>query len=265
MKLPNRSYFQNSTMGCKLNPSTSPVFCKFQPSKPELRTKYLFFSSSSSSSSFSFSDKLQRIRYSITDLEVPSTKANSYTVSFSTERDCRLGISRYPDFEYNAQGGRGTGSGDKVRNKDNVADSELFVSFDLETLYIPPLTSSTTKFLGLPLPPFLKIDIVPLVFQGIINKQSGKVDLEFKAKFLFSAGSVYKAPPLLVKTVLTSEESKGAMKSGRGKRLNEEGKCKLVGVATVDPIHDFFMNSFLGLPTECLAELNSLIIISKSS
>lgn len=85
------------------------------------------------------------------------------------------------------------------------------------------------------------------------------------AKFFFSAGSVYKAPPLLVKTLLTSEESKGTMKSGRGKRLNEEGKCKLVGVATVDPIDDFLMNSFLGLPTECLAELNSMIIISGSS
>lgn len=67
-----------------------------------------------------------------------------------------------------------------------------------------------------------------------------------------------------MKTVLTSEESKGTMKSERGKRLNEEGKCKLVGVATVDPIDDFLMNSFLGLPTECLAELNSMIIISGS-
>lgn len=68
-----------------------------------------------------------------------------------------------------------------------------------------------------------------------------------------------------MKTVLTSEESKGTMKTGRGKRLNEEGKCKLVGVATVDPINDFLMNSFLGLPTECLAELNAMMIISGPS
>jgi len=93
---------------------------------------------------------------------------------------------------------------------------------------------------------------------------SYKVDLEFKAKFLFSAGSIYKAPPLLVKTVLTSEESKGTLKSGRGMRLDEEGKCRLVGVSTVDPIDDFLMNSFLGLPTECLAELNAVISISSS-
>ncbi|KAL1319288.1 hypothetical protein AAHE18_15G267500 [Arachis hypogaea] len=135
-------------------------------------------------------------------------------------------FSRYPDFEYDAQGGIGTGS--------------------------------VAKFFGLPLPPFLKIDIVPEAFQGTINQESGKVDLEFKAKFLFSVGSIYKAPPLMVKTVLTSEESKGNMKSGRGKRLDEEGNCRLVGVAKVDPIDDFLMNSFLALPTECLADLNAV-------
>ncbi|KAL4314117.1 hypothetical protein AHAS_Ahas15G0053000 [Arachis hypogaea] len=38
----------------------------------------------------------------------------------------------------------------------------------------------------------------------------------------------------MVKTVLTSEESKGDMKSGRGKRLDEEGNCRLVGVAKIN-------------------------------
>ncbi|KAL9324174.1 hypothetical protein ACSQ67_009031 [Phaseolus vulgaris] len=161
-------------------------------------------------------------------------------------------------------GGMGTGIAAKV-TENGLANNDLPVSFDLESLYIPPLTSSTAKFLGLPLPPFLKIEVVPEALHGSINQESGKVDLEFKAKFLFSAGSLYKAPPLLVKTVLTSEETKGTMKSGRGRRLDKEGKCRLVGVATVDPIDDFFMNSFLGLPTECLAELKAVISISSSS
>lgn len=91
-----------------------------------------------------------------------------------------------------------------------------------------------------------------------------QVDLEFLANFWFSAGSIYRAPPLLVKTVLTSEESNGTIRSGRGKRLDEEGKCRLVGVATVNPIDDFLMNTFLGLPTECLANLNAVISISNS-
>lgn len=89
-----------------------------------------------------------------------------------------------------------------------------------------------------------------------------QVDLEFEAKFWFSVGSLYKAPPLLVKTVLTSEESKGRIKGGKGERLDEQGKCRLVGVATVDPINDFLINTFLGLPTECLADLNAIISLS---
>ena len=92
-----------------------------------------------------------------------------------------------------------------------------------------------------------------------------QVELEFKAKFWFSVGSIYKAPPLVVVTVLTSEESAGKMRRGRGERLDKEGKCRLVGVATVDPIDDFLMNSFLGLPTECLADLNAIISFSSSS
>lgn len=243
-------------MGCKINSLSPPIPYKFYTKKPKLRRRNTIIFSSSTSS-----EKQQNPISTSTIIETPTAEA--YTVSFKTQRACKLGISRYPDFEYDAEGGMGTGSGAKVTG--NLSNSDLLVSFDLQTLYIPPLTSSTTKFLGLPLPPFLRIDIVPEAFQGNINQESGKVDLVFKAKFLFSAGSLYKAPPLLVKTVLTSEESKGNVKSGRGKRLDEEGKCRLVGVATVDPIDDFLMNSFLGLPAECLADLNAVISISSSS
>lgn len=239
-------------MSCKINSLSPPLQCKLCTKKPRLRRRNTI------SFSFSSSEKQQNTISTSTSIETPT-----YTVSFKTQKGCKLGISRYPDFEYDAEGGIGTGVAAKVR--ENPTNNDLPVSFDLETLYIPPLTSSTTKFLGLPLPPFLKIDIVPEAFQGSINQESGKVDLEFKAKFLFSAGSLYKAPPLMVKTVLTSEESRGTMKSGRGKRLDEEGKCRLVGVATVDPIDDFLMNSFLALPTECLADLNAVISISSSS
>ncbi|KAI3508228.1 hypothetical protein L1887_23234 [Cichorium endivia] len=189
-------------------------------------------------------------------------KPDVYNVKFKTLEACKLGISRYPDFEYNAQGGKGGGVGKKMEGVD--FNGETSVDFDVKTLYIPPLTSLTTKFLGLPLPPFLKIEIVPEIFRGIINLESGKVDLKFKARFWFSVGSIYKAPPLLVETLLTSEESKGNLRSGNGERLNEQGKCKLVGVATVEQIDDFLMNSFLDLPTECLAILNATITFSKN-
>lgn len=86
--------------------------------------------------------------------------------------------------------------------------------------------------------------------------------MNFRAEFWFSVGSVYKAPPLLVETVLTTEESKGKMRGGRGERLNSNEVCRLVGVATVEPINDVFMDTFLGLPTECLADLSAVISFS---
>ncbi|KAM3682362.1 hypothetical protein ACB098_12G067700 [Castanea mollissima] len=242
-------------MWCKIN-SNPPVLWKFPTQKPKLGPKIITFSSSSNN------QKQEELgsTTAVTQVQVP--ESNDYSVKFKTLGGCKLGISRYPDFEYDAEGGSGTGSGTKV--PESELDGVISVSFDIKTLYIPPLTSSTTKFLGLPLPPFLKIDIVPESFQGSIDRESGKVDLEFLANFWFSAGSIYRAPPLLVKTVLTSEQSNGTIRSGRGKRLDKEGQCRLVGVATVDPIDDFLMNTFLGLPTECLANLNAVISISSS-
>jgi hypothetical protein len=58
---------------------------------------------------------------------------------------------------------------------------------------------------------------------------------------------------------MTSEESKGAIRSGTGGRMDGNGRCKLVGVAVVDPIDDLFLNAFLTLPTECIAYLNATI------
>ncbi|KAF3340173.1 hypothetical protein FCM35_KLT15944 [Carex littledalei] len=184
---------------------------------------------------------------------------NIYNVEFKTLEGCKLGIWRYPIFEYNAKGGIGNGIGIGIgREKNDIID----VDFDVDDLYIPPLNGETTKFLGLPLPPFLKIDIVPQILQGNINPASGKVHLVLKSRFGFSVGSIYQAPPLLVETVLTSEESVGTIRSGIGERMNEKGRCKLVGVAVVDPITDAFMNNFLRLPTECIAYLNAVITFS---
>ncbi|KAM7274002.1 hypothetical protein ACFE04_028666 [Oxalis oulophora] len=211
--------------------------------------------------SFTHGSSRQKPIYATAAIETQLPKSDDvYTVSFKTLEACKLGIASYPDFQYNANGGTGNGTGKIIG--DRGSDDEILVSFDLDTLYIPALESRTTKFLGLPLPPFLRIDIVPENFQGKIGRDSGKVDLEFTAKFCFSVGSIYRASPLLVKTVLTTDESKGTMKSRKGKRMDKEGKCRLVGVATVDPINDFLMNAFLGLPAECLADLYAVISIS---
>ncbi|TVU28000.1 hypothetical protein EJB05_19506, partial [Eragrostis curvula] len=185
---------------------------------------------------------------------------DTLSVEFRTQDGCRLGIGRYPDFAYNAQGGRGVGAG---RGKESGEDGAVLVEFDVASLYIPPMSGATTRFLGLPLPPFLKIDILPEALGGTIDRATGQVDLKFRSRFCFSVGSIYKAPPLFVDTTLTSEESRGAIRSGRGERLDGEERCKLVGVAVVDPIDDLFMNTFLRLPTECIAYLNATISIAK--
>ncbi|KAL3714124.1 hypothetical protein ACJRO7_006117 [Eucalyptus globulus] len=245
-------------MGCKIHALNSPILCKFPTIKARVAPKSISFISCSS-----YAQNDGELASTAAATQVPLSRPNAYRVDFKTLGACKLGISRYPDFEYNAQGGTGRGQGSVASNGDLTR--EILVSFDLDTLYIPSLTSATTNFLGLPLPPFLKIDIVPQLFEGKICEESGKVDLQFKAKFCFSVGSLYRAPPLIVETVLTSEESNGTVRGGRGERLDEEGNCRLVGVASVDPIDDFLMNSFLGLPTECLAVLNAVISLSSSS
>jgi hypothetical protein len=152
-------------MSSKINFSSPPIPCKFHTKKSNLIRKNTIILSS-----FSSSEKQQKTIS--TTIKTPSND-KAYTISFKTKSACKLGISRYPDFEYDAEGGIGTGFGAKeTKYQDN---NDILVSFDIETLYIPSLTSSTTKFLGLPLPPFLKIDIVPETFQGSINQESGKV------------------------------------------------------------------------------------------
>ncbi|KAJ4956136.1 hypothetical protein NE237_012919 [Protea cynaroides] len=244
--------YPNPATIVKFSPKTaSSVSFSFYPVQPRRRIYPITLSSSNQNAQ----------ELATTTIPTQPEKPGPYSVEFMTLKACKLGISRYPNFEYNAEGGRGTGTG----IKNDSSPNEISVSFDLQTLYIPPLTSETTRFLGLPLPPFLKIDIVPELFHGTINEETGKVDLEFRAKFLFSVGRIYRAPPLMVETILTSGESSGTMRRGRGEMLDRKGKCRLVGVAVVGPIDDVVMDSFLGLPTECLAELNAFISISASS
>ncbi|XP_051138105.1 uncharacterized protein LOC127256245 [Andrographis paniculata] len=199
-----------------------------------------------------------------------ASSSSSYNVTFKTRKSCKLGISIFPDFDYNAESGSGSGLGSSSTTKTSAVDriddkngtTQLSVMFDAQRLYIPPMSFNTARFLGLPLPPFLRIDIVPEALYGTIDRESGEIELNFKAEFWFSVGTVYKAPPMLVDTVLTTEESRGKMRGGKGERMQKDGSCRLVGIATVDPIDDVFMDTFLGLPTECLAVLNAVIAFS---
>ena len=163
---------------------------------------------------------------------------------------CRLKIGSYPTFSYNAYGGGGKGT--LIPSKKN---NILYLSFSSKAFSIPPLTSQTTKFLSLPLPPGLKIEMRMDKLEGTIDKNSGEVLFKFESKFVFSIANMIKFPDLLIKTVLTTGKVKGKLHAGTGMMLQENGKTKLVGICIIPKTRNQILDTFLGLPNEALAEL----------
>lgn len=172
-------------------------------------------------------------------------------VVLRTLRDCQLGVSIYPGFDYDASGGGGAGTA--VLRDDGL----LHVSFDAAALSVPALELATTRVLGLPLPPPLRIEIVPRRLEGTVDPATGAVNLDFDAQFLFSAGPVYTAPPLAVLTRLTSGSSSGVLRSGTGTPLSATGHARLAGVARVPVTGDGLLDGFLQLPSDALAVLSA--------
>ena len=163
---------------------------------------------------------------------------------------CRLTIGSYPPFTYNAYGGGG-----KATLLPSKQNNIFNISFSSKTFLIPPLTSRTTKFLSLPLPPGLKIEMSMDQLAGTINQQSGEVLLRFESKFFFSIGSVIKFPELIVNTLLTTGKVKSNSHEGKGQSIQNNGKTKLVGISTIPKTGNKILDTFLGLPNEALAEL----------
>lgn len=79
-------------------------------------------------------------------------------------------MSRYPDFVYNAEGGGGRGKAVKME------DGRWSVKFDAAEVNIPDVGFRTTTLLGIPLPPPIKIEIVPEFLEGIVDRDTGKVN-----------------------------------------------------------------------------------------
>eukprot|EP00741_Cyanophora_paradoxa_P022008 tig00021432_g21245.t1 len=170
-------------------------------------------------------------------------------ISLSTGRG-RLSVGVYPDFAYNAEGFGGEGTY-RVAPDGRTAD----FAFPADALSIPPMSWRTASILGLPLPPFLEIRITPREATGTYDLTTGEFKMAFDAKFqLFLAGSAAFVP-ISVVTNLTTGESAGLFKRAAGAAIDETGAGRLVGVAVVPRTGDGFMDGFLGLPTDTLAEL----------
>ena len=163
---------------------------------------------------------------------------------------CRLRIGKYPPFTYNANGGGGIATLLPSQRK-----NLLHIRFSSKTFSIPPLTSKTTKFLSLPLPPGLKIEMSMEKLEGTIDKNSGEVLLNFESKFVFSIGAALKFPDLIVKSFLTTAKVKGKLHEGEGIILQKNCTAKLVGISSIPKTNNKILDHFLGLPNEALAEL----------
>tara|TARA_Y100001968_G_C19110174_1_gene596814 strand:+ start:95 stop:397 length:303 start_codon:yes stop_codon:yes gene_type:complete len=91
--------------------------------------------------------------------------------------------------------------------------------------------------------------------QGTIDKDSGEVFLKFESKFIFSIGSILKFPQLTIKTLLKTGKVKGKLQRSEGLAIQKNGITKLVGIALIQKTGNRFLDTFLGLPNEALAEL----------
>lgn len=171
---------------------------------------------------------------------------------------CRLAIGRYPAFRYDGRGGGGPGITEGLNGTGDRA-----LHFAAETLSIPPLTSATTRFLGLPLPPGLSIAIAAEELSGQWDPQNGAIALDFRARFRFRASiagrALYAPPDLQIACTLSSGAVQGRRHAATGQPLGADGRARLVGVARVEPCGDGLLDRFLGLPDEALAVLECRI------
>jgi len=170
-----------------------------------------------------------------------------------------LAVGIYPTFTYDARGGGG------VATTKDLGNGKLHVTFDPHTLFIPDVNYKTAKFLGAPMAPPFKIRIEPVQLEGYIDKSTGQTELQFIANFMFTAGPLYKAPPLYVVTNLTTEEVQGSRRNGKGKRLDADGIARLVGVATVPKTDSWPIDKFLRLPDETFAVMVTQFVFPSAS
>ena len=187
------------------------------------------------------------------------TESRGQSLQLHTLSGCRLAIGRYPAFRYDGRGGGGPGQTSESRD-----GGASILGFPAETLTIPPLNSTSTRFLGLPLPPGLSIAIAAEQLSGQWTPESGAIALNFRARFRFRAclagRPLYAPPDLQIACTLTSGSAQGSRHSATGKPLAADGRARLVGVARVEPCGDALLDRFLGLPDEALAVLECQIL-----
>ena len=126
-----------------------------------------------------------------------------------------LGVSFWPDFAYDASGATTLGV---VTDKKGPV---LHLDFDVSTFEGPPVCGRTTTVFGVPLPPGIRIDIVPISLRGFLDTSTGECRLDFDARFkgsIFGEGFIA-LPPMTVRSPLTTDATRGARRSATGSRF----------------------------------------------
>ena len=167
-----------------------------------------------------------------------------------SSKGCRLAIGKYPQFHYDASGGGGEAL--IIETKDKHIK---YMRFSPKTFQIPPLSWRTTKFLNLPLPPGIIINITMEKLEGNLNKDSGQILLNFEARFSLKILFIFKLPDLIIKSLLKSDKVKTNLHEREGMPLQEDGKARLVGIAKIAKTGNYLLDKFLFLPNDALAEL----------
>jgi len=176
-------------------------------------------------------------------------------MTLATEDGCALAIGAYPHFRYDARGGGGSALAGEP-----LAEGWQSLVFDPHSLAIPPLSSRTTRILGVPLPPGLRIVIQPERLEGRWHPQSGAVELSFVSRFQLMLAGRPAATDLLVATSLATHGAEGRRHQVLGIPLDGEGRGVLVGIAQVPATGDRWLDRLLGLPDEALAMLRCRLL-----
>lgn len=180
----------------------------------------------------------------------------THPMALATEAGCALAIGPFPRFRYDGRGGGGL-----ARAAAPLAEGWQALEFDPASLLIPPLNSRTTRLLGLPLPPGLRIAIQPQRLEGRWHPSSGAVELSFLARFQLLVAARSVAPDLIIATQLATHAATGRRHQVRGAPLDDQGRGVLVGIATVPPTGEGWLDRFLGLPDEALAVLRCRLAV----
>lgn len=141
-----------------------------------------------------------------------------YRIALTTMPSARpiLGVSVWPYFDYDAAGAATLGVvGEPDPSRvDERGNPLVHLCFDVNTFEGPPVMGSTTRVFGVPPPPGIRIDIVPLSLEGWLDTSTGACSLDFDAEFrgsIFGEGLI-KLPPMQIRSPLTTGDTEGGFK-----------------------------------------------------